>query len=96
MNKFPQEMGGPLAGLNFHEVFITSPSNVEFCRQLWVEENTSGIFLEFLRFVKQQLSDPVLKDEHEKRCQEYVLNRGESIPPYLARFKINCNPHAKC
>jgi len=85
-NRFPLEMGGPLAGMDFEEVLIKCPSHVEFCSQMWIEETTTGIFLAYYNFVMDKLSDPVIKNEHEERCREYVKS-NKTIPSYLERFK---------
>ena len=50
--KFPKEMCGDLGGRTFLNILLEFPKIVEFVDSLWVEEKTTGIFHDFLVYIK--------------------------------------------
>ena len=58
MTRFPKEMGGSIGGLTFEEVFCKHPNVIEFVDTKWFQENTTGLFLLFFKFVKNTLQNP--------------------------------------
>ena len=86
MGEFPKNFGNELAGMDFEDVFEKKPKWIECVNSTWTE-NCTGLFLEFLQFVKLRLSDPVSKIEHEFRCREYVKTLAPNkIPEYLVKY----------
>jgi len=87
---FPEKLGGELGGRTFAEILNESPKIVEFVDSLWQEEQTTGIFKDFLVFVKTMLQNPLVKSEHVARAREFVKNKtNDEIPSYLKKYKID-------
>ena len=84
--KFP-EMVSELSGLTFQEAFEQKPKIVEFVDALWLESQCTEIFLDFYKYVKLQLSNPVLKNEHIERCKEFVKNNAP-LPTYMQKYLV--------
>ena len=77
---------GELENMTFEEVFEKHPKWVECCDSCWTENNT-GLFKRFYDFVKEQLSEASVREEHEKRCRAYVKTLGKSeCPRYLVKY----------
>ena len=86
MGEFPENFGNELAGMDFEDIFEKHPKWIECVASTWTE-NCTGIFLEFLDFVKMRLSDSISKLEHEFRCSEYVKTLAPNkIPEYLLKY----------
>ena len=85
--RFPEALGGDMGGKTFQQIFSMDPKTTEFVSDLWFPEETTGLFLELLKFIKLQLKNPTLKKNHIKRCREYVktLNK-KKIPSYLKKY----------
>ena len=85
--RFPNELVGPLCGISFKEAFETLPNIIEFVDKLWIEEKTTGIFKEFLHFVKAALTNPGKLSAHQDRCRKFVRDlKTKRIPPYLQKY----------
>ena len=92
--KFPSGLSDELSNKTFDEVFVQNPKLVEFADSLWVEAKTTGIFLDFYKYVKCMLSNPIVSAEHNDRCIQFVKNLGgEHIPTYLVKFKNKNTEH---
>ena len=86
---FPQKIGGDLAGKSFDEIFKEMPDIIEFVSDMWNEEKCTGIFLDFMKYVKHRLSDEIELAEHEMRCINYVHERRhklDKLPCYLNKY----------
>jgi len=95
-HRFPTDMGD-LADKTFEEVFKQCPKTVEFAVQLWNDEQTSGLFLEFLLFCRNMLENPAVRHEHEMRTQKLVNSlKPIDIPCYLQKYKDNKLNDAAC
>jgi hypothetical protein len=90
--RFPIEMAGELGGHSFLELFEKKPKIIEFVRKLWIEEKCSGMFLDFMKYCKMMLNNPIVKAEHEQRCYKYVTDL-KSIPDYMKDYKLKDNEH---
>jgi hypothetical protein len=83
---FPENFGTVLAGLEFEQVFIQHPKWVECVDVCWTE-NCTGLFLEFYKFIKLRLDDPLSRFAHENRCEKYVKKlKKDKIPEYLVKY----------
>ena len=83
-------MGGELGGRTFAEILNESPKIVEFVDSLWQEEQTTGIFKDFLVFIKSMLQNPLVKSEHVARAREFVKTiSDDACPSYLKKYKID-------
>ena len=87
-SRFPKIVPGVLGGKTFLEIFEGQPKIVEFVNSLWLEDKLTGIFKEFFVYIKYQLNCPILKEEHETRCFQFVKKEKE-IPTYLLKYKKN-------
>ena len=87
--KFPDKFGTDLAGLTFCEVFELHPKWIECVRTTWTD-NCTGLFLEFLQYVRLRLVDPISVDQHEDRCRQYVKGK-KNLPDYLVKYGTNTN-----
>ena len=81
--KFPLEV---LGGGEFEDIFTGQPNVVEFVDSLWIEDKTDGIYLEFLKYVKDRLADSSQRHSHELRCREYVLSNPDCAS-YMLKYK---------
>ena len=88
--RFTNDMSGDFRGKSFLEIFETDPKNVEFARDLWVEDKCTGIFLDFYRYVQLNLSVPDFVQQHEERCRSFVINLNdvEKTPPYMKKYLL--------
>ena len=87
MQTFPKKIGGFLAGKTFLDIFETMPDIIEFVFEMWIEENCTGVFLEFCRYVKNILNTEDNLEKHEQRCIEYVRARKDKkLPAYLLKY----------
>ena len=88
--KFPVDFAGELQGLTFEEVLSDHPKWIEFVRTCWTND-CSGLFLDFLRFVRLKMMNDQIREEHERRCVEYVRKRmivdpDAKLPSYLLKY----------
>ena len=83
--KFPDNFGTDLAGLTFDEAFELHPKWIECVRETWTS-NCTGLFLEFLEYVRLRLVDPISVDQHEDRCRKYVKKCKKNLPDYLLKY----------
>ena len=82
VDKFPPSI---LGGRTFQEVFVQDPKWVECVSETWTN-NSTGWCKDFQLFVKTMLSNPIVKLEHENRCEQYVKTLlDEKIPSYLIK-----------
>ena len=86
--KFPDNFGTDLAGLTFCEVFEMHPKWIECVRETWTS-NCTGLFLEFLQYVRLRLVDPISVDQHEDRCRKYVKKCKKSQKRFYNNFSKN-------
>ena len=82
---------GELRGLTFEEVLTDHPRWIEFVRTCWTND-CSGIFLDFLKFVRAKMMDADILEKHERRCVEYVrkllsTDNEAQIPTYLKKYQ---------
>ena len=85
--RFPDKLPGALGGLDFEEVFLKCPKEVQFAYTCWTYKGTDGIFLEFLKYVHNKMLIPAEKFAHENRCREYVKHLpAAEIPSYLSNY----------
>ena len=82
---FPFELKGDLGGKTFKYILENDPKNIEFVRKCWVENKTDGIFLDFFKYVKMNLSVSTILFEHEERCAKYVREL-EKVPTYMKGY----------
>ena len=90
MTRFPENFGHELAGLSFEQVWKQHPKWIAFVATCWTND-CSGLFLEFLQFVRARMADDEMKLEHEKRCVEYVrellvVKPDSKLPSYLEKY----------
>jgi len=92
--RFPWGLSRELSGKSFKELLETDPKLVEFVDSSWTEKNTTGLFLQFYKYIKAMLNDPLTKGEHQQRCFELVkhFDSAERLPSYLNKFKIKESP----
>ena len=83
-------LGGALGGKTFDFIFENDPKHVEFVDSWWVEEKCTGLFLEFFKYVKSRLHDPLEKEAHYHRCVALVKTLS-SVPKYLLKYKNGPN-----
>ena len=87
MQRFPEGFGTEINGKSFNEILVECPKWVEFARTRW-NDNCTGMFLEFLQFIRAQFTDPAIVKIHEERCREYVKSLElVDIPTYLLKYK---------
>ena len=89
--QFPTDFEGELKGLTFEEVLSDHPRWIEFVRVCWTNDCT-GLFLDFLKFVRARMMEDTIREQHERRCVEYVRkllsNDSEAqIPTYLKKYQ---------
>ena len=84
--RFPSECGKNLGDKTFIEVFQTQPKTVEFVNRTWLADKTTGLFGDFLTYVKTRLQIPDVRAEHEKRCDDYVKSHDGDLPDYMTRY----------
>jgi len=84
--KFPAEMGAEIGGKSFETVFETNPKIIELVISRWDENGCSGVFLDFFKYVKLRLQNPLEREAHEDRCVAYI-KRLDKIPSYLLKYK---------
>ena len=82
---FPTNMGGDLGGKTFDEIFDNDCKTIEFVRSCWIEDQCTGIFLEFYKYVMHRLNCGVQTSKHEARCREYVKTHTK-LPNYLTKY----------
>ena len=81
--QFPGDMGKELGGKTFDDVFTTNPKIIEFVTT-WTD-NCTGLFSEFRRYVMARLGSPFEKEEHEARCEKFVIGK-KNLPRYLIKY----------
>ena len=91
MDCFPLDFEGELKGLTFDEVLTDHPRWIEFVRTCWTNDCT-GVFLDFLKYVRMKMMDATTRREHESRCVEYVYkllttDKESQIPTYLKKYQ---------
>ena len=91
MGRFPDNFGHELAGMSFEEVWDEHPKWISFVTTCWTD-NCSGLFLEFLQFVRNRMADDDMKLDHEKRCLEFVrellvVKPDSELPSYLEKYR---------
>jgi hypothetical protein len=85
--KFPDDLESELGGLTFGQAFAKCPKIVEFVRVLWLEENCSGIYLDFYKYCKGMLKNPMVCAEHETRCYDYVKkDSNKPTANYMVKY----------
>ena len=84
--RFPEKVGGALAGKTFNHIFNTLPEIIEFVNDLWIEDKTTGIFKQFFVYVKQQLDIPTCFAAHKTRCYAFVKAKGGKVATYMEKF----------
>ena len=90
MERFPDDFAGELQGLTFDEVLNDHPRWIEFVRSCWTE-NCTGLFLDFLNYVRMRMEQDCVREAHERRCVEYVRtllarNPDVKLPSYLVKY----------
>ena len=91
MTRFPINFGHDLAGLSFVEVWKQHPKWIAFVAASWTNDCT-GLFLEFLQFVRARMTDDRMRVDHENRCEEYVrellaIKPDGKLPSYLEKYR---------
>jgi hypothetical protein len=84
--RFPLVLGGSIGGLTFEEVFNNLPNIIEFVDKKWFKDKTTGVFLEFLIFVKNKLTNKETRGEHINRCRKYATN-NRLLPSYMIKYQ---------
>ena len=90
MTQFPKELGGVIGGITFEDAFCKLPNIIEFVDTKWLESKTTGIFLEFMKFVKNKLKNKDTRAEHIMRCYKYATNQ-RSLPSYMIKYRNNAS-----